>query len=55
MIIQSKRVYIASTFTPAQVEIKDDKIVAIYPYGTKKANKDSKRYIGDKISKFIRI
>ena len=40
MIIQSKRVYIASTFTPAQVEIKDDKIVAIYPYGTKKANKD---------------
>ena len=40
MIIQSKRVYIASTFTPAQVEIKDDKIVAIYPYGTKKASKD---------------
>ena len=40
MIIQSKRVYIASAFIPAQVEIKDDKIVAIYPYGTKKANKD---------------
>ena len=40
MIIQSKRVYIASTFTPAQVEIVDGKIVAIYPYGTKKVNKD---------------
>ena len=40
MIIQSKRVYIASTFTPAQVEIIDGKIVSIYPYGTKKANKD---------------
>jgi len=40
MIIQSKRVYIASTFTPAQVEIKDDKIIAIYPYGSKKVNKD---------------
>lgn len=40
MIIQSKRVYIASTFTPAQVEIVNDKIVAIYPYATKKVNKD---------------
>lgn len=40
MIIQSKRVYIASSFIPAQVEIKDGKIVNIYPYGTKKANKD---------------
>ena len=40
MIIQSKRVYIASSFIPAQVEIKDGKITNIYPYGTKKANKD---------------
>ena len=40
MIIQSKRVYIASSFMPAQVEIKDGKITNIYPYGTKKANKD---------------
>ena len=40
MIIQSKRVYIASAFIPAQVEINEGKIVAIYPYGTKKVNKD---------------
>ena len=40
MIIQSKRVYLASTFTPAQIEINGDKIVSIYPYGTKKVNKD---------------
>lgn len=40
MIIQSKRVYIASTFVPAQIEIKDEKIISIYPYGKKKVNKD---------------
>ena len=40
MIIQSKRVYIASAFMPAQVEIKNGKIENIYAYGSKKANKD---------------
>ena len=34
MIIQSKRVWIAGQFMPAQVKIEDKKIVDIYPYGT---------------------
>ena len=42
MIIQSKRVYIASTFIKAQIEIKQGKIQAIYPYGTKKVDVDYK-------------
>ena len=40
MIIQSKRVYVASTFMEAQVEISGNKIVGIYPYGTKSVDKD---------------
>ena len=40
MIIQSKRVYIASTFIPAQIEIKDEKIKAIYNYGEKEVDRD---------------
>ena len=40
MIIQSKRVYLNTTFMEAQLEIKDGKIVAIYDYGTKKVNMD---------------
>ena len=40
MIIQSTRVYIASAWMKAQVEIKDGKITGIYPYGSKKVNKD---------------
>ena len=40
MIIQSTRVYIASQFVKAQVEIEGDKIVGIYPYNTKKADVD---------------
>ncbi len=40
MIIQSKRVYLASTFSPAQVEIEDGVIKGVYPYGTKEADKD---------------
>ena len=40
MIIQSKRVYVASTFMPAQVEVVNGKITNIYPYGTKKVSKD---------------
>ena len=40
MIIQSKRVYIATSFMEAQVEIEGSKIVNIYPYGTKKVDID---------------
>ena len=40
MIIQSKRVYIASSLIPAQVEIEDKKIKAVYPYGTKPVDED---------------
>ena len=40
MIIQSKRVYIASTLIPAQIEIEDGKIRAIYNYGEKPVDKD---------------
>ena len=40
MIIQSTRVYIASTFTKAQVEIEGEKIVGIYPYNTKPVDVD---------------
>ena len=43
MIIQSERVYIASTFMKAQIEIKGGKIVEIYPYGEKKVDVDYKR------------
>ena len=40
MIIQSKRVYIASTLMPAQVEIEEGKIKAVYPYGEKEVDED---------------
>ena len=40
MIIQSKRVYIASSLIPAQVEIKDGKITGIFKYGEKQVDKD---------------
>ena len=40
MIIQSKRVYIASTLIPAQIEMEDGKIKAIYNYGEKSVDKD---------------
>ena len=40
MIIQSKRVYIASTLIPAQIEIEGGKIKAIYNYGEKNVDKD---------------
>ena len=40
MIIQSKRVYIASTLIPAQIEIEEGKIKAIYNYGEKNVDKD---------------
>ena len=40
MIIQSKRVYMASVFMPAQIEIAEGKIIAIYKYNEKKCDKD---------------
>ena len=40
MIIQSKRVYIASSLMPAQVEINDGKITGIFAYGEKKVDED---------------
>jgi len=40
MIIQSKRVYVASMFMEAQIEIDGKKIINIYPYGTKPVDKD---------------
>ena len=46
MIIQSKRVWIAEQFVPAQIEIKDNKISDIYEYNTKPVDKD---YGTDKI------
>jgi len=40
MIIQSKRVYIASQFMPAQIEIEGKKIIGIYKYDEKKVDVD---------------
>lgn len=46
MIIQSKRVWIANQFMPAQIEIEDGKILGIYSYGKKDVDKD---YENDRI------
>lgn len=40
MIIQSKKVWIADQFIPAQVEVENGKIVRIAPYGAKQADAD---------------
>lgn len=40
MIIQSKKVWFADQFVPAQVEINDGKISNIYAYGTHQADQD---------------
>ena len=40
MIIQSKKIWIADQFIPAQVEIDGGKIVSVAPYGTKPADVD---------------
>ena len=40
MIIQSKQVWVADQFFPFQLEIKDEKITNMYPYGTKEVDKD---------------
>ena len=40
MILQSKRVWIAGQFVPAQIEMKDQKIVNILPWSTVKCDED---------------
>ncbi len=40
MIIQSKRVYIASSLMPAQIEIEGGKIKAVLPYGEREVDED---------------
>ena len=40
MIIQSKKVWIADQFTPAQIELEDGIIKEIYPYNEKEVTKD---------------
>ena len=40
MIIQSKQVWIADQFIPAQVEMENGKIIAIAPYGSKQVDVD---------------
>lgn len=40
MIIQSKKVWIAGQFTPAQIEMEADKIIGIYEYGLKAVDVD---------------
>ncbi len=40
MIIQSRRVWIAGQFISAQLEIEEEKIVSIHPYGEKTADQD---------------
>lgn len=40
MIIQSKQVWIADQFYPAQIEVEDGKIKEIYPYEAKEVDKD---------------
>ena len=40
MIIQSKKIWIADQFIPAQVEMDGSKIVGIYPYATKEVDAD---------------
>lgn len=45
MIIQSKKVYFEEKLQPKQIEIKNDTIIGIYPYGTKKVDVDYKNSI----------
>jgi len=40
MIIQSKRVYFEEKLEPKQIEIKEDKIVGVYPYNLFKVDED---------------
>ena len=38
MVLQSRRVWLAGQFVPAQLEVADGKIVNVYPFGTKTAD-----------------
>ena len=40
MIIQSRNVYFEEKLQPLQVEIRNDKIAGVFPYGFFKADKD---------------
>ena len=40
MIIQSKKVWLADQFVPAQIEITDGRITGVYPYGSGQADRD---------------
>lgn len=40
MIIQSKKVWLGGQFFEAQVEVSDNKIINVYPYGTKTVDAD---------------
>ncbi|MDO4701710.1 MAG: N-acetylglucosamine-6-phosphate deacetylase [Erysipelotrichaceae bacterium] len=40
MIIQSKKVWLVGQFHPAQIEIENQKIKNVYPYGTKEVDQD---------------
>ena len=40
MIVQSRRVWIAGQFIPAQLEVEGEKITAVLPYGKKEADAD---------------
>ena len=40
MVLQSRRVWLAGQFVPAQLEVADGKIVNVYPFGTKTADVD---------------
>ena len=44
MIIQSKKVWIADQFTPAQLELEDGIIKEIYPYNEKEVTNSSWLY-----------
>jgi len=45
MIIQSKKVYFEEKLQPKQIEIRQDRIVGVYPYGLFKADVDYKDLI----------
>ena len=40
MIIQSKRVWVANQFIPAQIEVNNGKIESIHPYDSKPVDQD---------------
>lgn len=40
MVLQSRRVWLAGQFVPAQLEVADGKIVNVYPFGTKTEDVD---------------